>query len=181
MKKINKSRFALLGMLFDKPRSGYEMRQFMLESTDYFWQESDASMYPMLRLLEQEGMITGKSELVGKRERKIFEITQKGKDEFLTWMAKPADKENRRSEFLLKIFLGATVSKEEIIKQLTLRQQKVRESKKRFERIEVDALSDVADEHPHKLFWHMALRYGMISVDAELRWLDECFEILDKK
>jgi DNA-binding PadR family transcriptional regulator len=181
MKKINKSKFAILGLLFDKPRSGYEMRQFMLESTDHFWQESDASMYPMLKLLEQEGLITGKSEFVGKRERKLFEITQSGKDEFLAWMAKPAEKENRRSEFLLKIFLGATVSKEEIIKQLALRQQKLQESKKRFESIEAGTLAEVADEHPHKIFWHMALRYGVISVDAELQWLEECLKILEKK
>jgi len=180
MKKINKSRFAVLGMLFEKPQSGYEIRQFMLESTDHFWQETDASIYPMLKTLETEGKVTGKSEFVGKRERRIFEISQSGKDEFLAWMSRPPEKESRRNELLLKLFLGANVPREEIIKHLALQQQKILKTKKIYKNIEDNVLAEVSDEVPRKLFWRMTLRYGMIHVDAELQWLEECFKILEK-
>ena len=53
MKKVNKSRYALLGMLMEKPRSGYAILQMMQQSTTHFWQESDASVYPMLKILEE--------------------------------------------------------------------------------------------------------------------------------
>jgi len=181
MKKINKSRFAILGLLFEKPQSGYAMVQMMQQSTDYFWQETDASMYPMLKTLEAEGKVTAKSEFVGKRERKIFAITQAGKDEFLAWMAMPAEKENRRNELLLKLFFGAALPKEEMIKHLALRQQKMLETKKAFKSIETTVLTEVADEDQQKRFWLMALRYGQIHVDADLKWLDECCKVLEKK
>jgi DNA-binding PadR family transcriptional regulator len=181
MKKVNKSRVAILGLLFEKPRSGYSILQMMQQSTDYFWQETDASVYPMLKILEAEGKVTVKSEFVGKRERKIFEITQAGKDEFLAWMATPAEKENRRNELLLKLFLGATVATEDIVKQLALHQQKALKIKKEFKSIENDVLSNVSNEHPHKRFWLMALRYGILHNEAELAWLDECFNVLEKK
>jgi len=181
MKKINKSRFAILGMLLEKPRSGYSILQMMQQSTDYFWQETDASVYPMLKILEAEGKVTAKSEFVGKRERKIFEITQAGKDEFLTWMAIPAEKEPRRNELLLKLFLGASVAKENIIKLLVLHQQEALQTRKAFKNIETNVLSDVTDENPHKRFWLMALRYGIINNEAKLSWLDECFKVLEKK
>lgn len=181
MKKNNKSRYAVLGMLLQKPQSGYEIRQFMINSTDYFWQESDASIYPMLKILETEGKVTAQSEFVGKRERKIFEITQTGKDEFLAWMTKPAEKENSRNELLLKFFLGASVPKEEVVKQLFLRKQNLQETKKKYKSIEADVLSKVANEYPHKFFWLMALQYGVVHADTELRWLDECIEKLEKK
>jgi PadR family transcriptional regulator, regulatory protein AphA len=153
----------------------------MQQSTNHFWQEYDASVYPMLKLLETEGKVTATKELVGKRERTIFEITQSGKDEFLAWMARPAEGESRRSELLLKVFFGANAPTEEIIKQLALQQHKVQEEKKQFKSIEADVLAHVADEYPHKSFWIMALRYGMLHADAELTWIDECCKVLEKK
>jgi PadR family transcriptional regulator AphA len=181
MKKINKSRFAILGMLLEKPRSGYSMLQMMQQSTNHFWQEYDASIYPMLKMLEAEGKVTATRELVGKRERTIFAITQSGKDEFLAWMAQPAEEENRRSELLLKVFFGAHVPTEEIIQQLALQQQKAREEKKQFKSIEENILSPISDEYEHKQFWIMTLRYGVLHADAELKWIDECFKMLGKK
>ncbi len=82
MKQTNKTKFAILGILLDSPCSGYDIKQSMLRSTAHFWQESDASIYPMLKTLEQEGLVTSRSESVGKRERKIFELTDSGKKEF---------------------------------------------------------------------------------------------------
>lgn len=181
MKKTNKTKFAILGMLFDQPRSGYQIRQFMLESTNHFWQESDASIYPMLKKLEAEQLVTSKCEFVGKRERKIFEITEAGKKEFSGWLALPAEEETHRSELLLKLFFGAHTTKEECLEQLSLHLKRVLETKKVFEHIETDSLSQIPDEHPHKLFWIMALRNGIIQVNAELQWLTECFKILEKR
>jgi len=181
MKKENKSKYAILGMLFDKPQSGYEILQFMKESTTHFWQESDASIYPMLKALERDGLVTSRSEFVGKRERKIFEITASGKKYFLTWMALPAEKENNRSELLLKLFFGATTTQEENIKQLVMRRGQAQETKRIFRRIAEQTLSQVSDEHPHKQFWSMTLRYGLKLAEAELEWLDECINILKNK
>ncbi|MFH1832013.1 MAG: PadR family transcriptional regulator, partial [bacterium] len=95
MKKINKSRYAILGMLFDGPASGYDIMEGMHRSTGHFWQESDASVYPMLKVLEAEGKVSSRSEFVGKREKKIFEITHLGKEEFLAWIVLPVGKETR--------------------------------------------------------------------------------------
>jgi len=181
MKKINRSRFAILGMLLEKPRSGYEIRKFMHFSTDHFWQESDASIYPMLNILEKEGKLTSKSEAVGKRERKIFEITQSGKDEFFAWMASPSKKEIHRNDLLLKLFLGANVPKEEILKLLVSHKQKALAEKKEYIKIENDALSQFSDEYPHKLFWIMTLRYGMQNVSAKLEWIEDCIKLLKNK
>ena len=180
MKKTNKTRYAILGMLFSKPRSGYQIRQFMLDSTAHFWQETDASIYPMLKKLEVEGMVTSRSEFVGKRERQIFEITQAGKNDFLAWMALPAEKENHRNELLLKLFFGATATREEMIKHLKTHMAKCQETKETFKRIQTDVLWQVSDNHPHKTFWMIALKNGMVHVAAELGWVQECIKLLEK-
>jgi DNA-binding PadR family transcriptional regulator len=181
VKKVNKSRFAILGILLEKPRSGYEILQFMKESTTHFWQESDASIYPMLKILEKEEKVVSQREATGKRERTIFHITDDGKKEFLVWMALPPEKENRRSELLLKLFFGGNTTSKEILKQLHLRMQKVQETKETFKHIETNVLSSVPNKYRHKNFWKMALRYGTLHSEAEITWLTECIKILEKK
>lgn len=174
MKKINKTRYAILGMLADRPRSGYEIRKFMLESTAHFWQESDASVYPMLKKLAAEKKVTACSEHFGKRKRKIFEITPAGKKEFSAWLAIPAERENRRSELLLKLFFGAHATPDDVIKKLLQRRQQVLDAQKKFEKIDSETLAEVADTHPHKMFWAMTLQYGIKLTEAEIEWIDDC-------
>lgn len=180
MKKINKSRYAILGLLLDKPRSGYEIKQFMLEFTIHFWQESDASIYPMLKTLEVEENVTSKSEFVGRRERTIFEITEAGKNEFLQWLVLPAEEGTRRNEYLLKLFFSANATKEDVIQQLQLRQKSIEESEVRFRNIAENVLSKVSDENDRKLFWTLTLNNGIMHVKAEERWLADCLKMLKK-
>jgi PadR family transcriptional regulator, regulatory protein AphA len=181
MKKNDKSRYAILGMLLNEPMSGYDIIKEMQESTANFWQESDASIYPMLKTLEEEGKVKSKSEYVGKRESRVFEITSKGKKEFMSWMEMPTEIDKRRNEFLLKLFFGANVSKEKILQKLFSRLEKVQELKRKFKSIERDTFSKISDDNPHKVFWYMTLRSGLIDVQAEIKWLNECIKTLKVK
>lgn len=177
MKKINKTRYAILGMLYDKPRSGYEIIQRMSESTAHFWQESDASIYPMLKKLEAEDKLQVHHERTGKRKRAMFEITASGKKEFAAWMALPAQPENVRNELLLKLFFGATGSKESLIKLLEAKLKHSKKIKQTFASIEKN-LATVDDKNPHKPFWQMTLKNGILQNKASLAWLKESLETL---
>jgi PadR family transcriptional regulator, regulatory protein AphA len=181
MKKSDKSRYPILGMLLSGPLSGYNIIKEMHGSTDYFWQESDASIYPMLKTLEKEGKVKSRAEYSGKRESRIFEITPQGKKEFLAWMEMPTEIDKRRNEFLLKLFFGGNVSKEKILQKLFSRLEKVQALKRKFKSIERDTFSKISDDNPHKMFWYMTLRHGLIAVLAEIKWLNECINIVKKK
>lgn len=178
--KINKTRYALLGMLFDFQMSGYEIKQFMLGSTANFWKESDASIYPMLKILEKEGMVASKCELKGKRESRKFEITDAGKKEFLEWMEKTTEKEGRRNELLLKLFFGKNVNPEESIKKLHLRLSKVKKEYEQFIDIQDNVLAKLPDDYPNKIFWSITLRNGILLTEAEIKWIVESIKALKK-
>lgn len=180
MKKVNKSRYAVLGILFDKPHSGYSILSMMKQSTTHFWQESDASVYPMLRRLEAEGKVTSSHEATGKRERIIFEITQSGKDEFLAWLTSPTAKESYRNEFMLKLFFGAFTEKKTLIDLLKTKQAHCKELDKIYQNTSSSVLEKLPDTHQHKLYWIMALRFGQLHNDAEQQWIVEYLERLSK-
>jgi hypothetical protein len=92
----------------------------------------------------------------------------------------PAEEEVRRKELLLKLFFSANATKEEVVKQLVLHQKKIEKIGQQFKHIEEDVLSQVSDDDPRKLFWTMTLRYGILHVKADARWLAECFKMLKR-
>ncbi len=68
-------RAAVLALLAEEPKHGYEMIKEIEERSDGFWKPSAGSIYPTLQLLEDEGLITGTEE-GGKRR---FTLTDEGR------------------------------------------------------------------------------------------------------
>src|SRR5580704_9443724 len=101
MRLVNKTRFAILGILLDGPNTGYEIKSLMGRSTVYFWRESDSTIYPMLKILAKEGKVLSEIIYVGKKKKEVFSITETGRAEFKSWLEGPTGSETPRNEFLL--------------------------------------------------------------------------------
>jgi DNA-binding PadR family transcriptional regulator len=67
----------LLYTLQKKPKSGYEIISEIKEKTEGTWVPSKGTIYPLLRQLEDGGLIKVKT--TEKRSKKIFMVTLKGK------------------------------------------------------------------------------------------------------
>src|SRR4051795_1352093 len=67
-------RTALLVLLAEEPRNGYQLMQEIEERSDGAWRPSPGSVYPALQQLEDEGLVrTAESE-----GRRVFELTDEG-------------------------------------------------------------------------------------------------------
>ena len=69
-------RLALLILLGEEPRNGYQLMQTIEERSDGRWRPSPGSVYPTLAQLEDEGLIRA----VDHEGTKLFEITDAGRD-----------------------------------------------------------------------------------------------------
>lgn len=78
MKKGHISTLILL-TLEKGPSHGYSLMHIIKEDTYGVWNPTASSLYPHLSSLTEKGLIEFTSEMEGKRERKVYEITQKGK------------------------------------------------------------------------------------------------------
>jgi DNA-binding PadR family transcriptional regulator len=78
MKKGHISTLILLA-LEKEPSHGYSLMQTIKEDTYGVWNPTASSLYPHLSSLTEKGLIEFTTELEGKRERKVYEITEKGK------------------------------------------------------------------------------------------------------
>ncbi len=67
-------RAAILALLAEQPRNGYQMIQELGERTGGVWKPSPGSVYPALQQLEDEGLVRS----VEHEGRRAFELTDEG-------------------------------------------------------------------------------------------------------
>ena len=56
--KDKKSKYAILGMLSIEPMSGYDIKKEIEENISNFWTESYGQIYPVLKSLVAEKLVT---------------------------------------------------------------------------------------------------------------------------
>jgi PadR family transcriptional regulator, regulatory protein AphA len=167
MGSVNKTRYAILGMLLDEPCSGYEIKTLMGRSTAYFWRETDSTIYPMLKILAKEGKVLSEVSYAGKKKREVFSITKEGRAEFQSWLEGPTSQEISRNEFLLKLFF--VTDDKEFTRLLQERGEKTKKTYEEYRKIE-ERLESLGD-HPRKKVRLKLLRYGMNQLKLEMEWL----------
>lgn len=169
MKSSNKTRYAILGVLLEGPTTGYDIKSFMGRSTVYFWRESDSTIYPMLKVLAQEGKVLSEVVYVGKKKKEVFSITETGQMEFKAWFDSPTSEETPRNEFLLKLFFA--IDRKEMVRLFQERLEKVQNTYEEYKKIE-SRLENLGD-YPQKAIRLTSLRYGIIQLTSEITWLKE--------
>ena len=169
MRSVNKTRYAILGMLLDGPCTGYEIKSLIRRSTAYFWRESDSTIYPILKVLADEGKALSKIVYVGKKRKEVFSITEAGRAEFKTWLESPTGLETSRNEFLLKLFF--VTNREEMTWLFQERLEKIEKIFEEYKKIE-ERLENLKDS-PRKAIRLKVLRYGIAHLALEIQWLKE--------
>jgi len=173
--KNNTTKYAILGLLTIEPLSGYEMKKLIKESLAYFWSESNGQIYPTLNQLLKDHWIVVSNTTSSSKKSTRYAITEQGSKELQIWMQKDIEKSVHRDENLLKLFFGANVPKQESIRRLESRQEKLTEKLNEYQTI-VKALEKKSG--PHAIYWMMTADYGIRSVQAAIDWCQNCIRIL---
>ncbi len=104
----------ILGFLMRSSMTGYEIKKRFSFSFAFFSGLSYGSIYPALKNMEQKGLITMKLEIQdGAPNRKVYTITDQGKNGFLKELKTPADLGRLKSEYLPKLFFFADLEPRE--------------------------------------------------------------------
>ncbi|WP_406312285.1 PadR family transcriptional regulator [Streptosporangium sp. NBC_01639] len=105
-------RYALLGLLSERPASGYDLAKvFEGELGSYAWQAGYNRIYPELARLADEGLIEPAGE--GARGRRAYALTDAGRSELRAWLLAPRKGGAVRNEPVLRLFLLSALEPED--------------------------------------------------------------------
>jgi len=176
----NKSKYAVLGILSMGPVSGYDIKKVFENIASNFWKESYGQIYPILKGLSEQGLANRSIEKqMGKPDRHIYSITDKGRKVLKKWLIEPVERQIGRHEMPLKLFFGLQVSLEDNIHQVEhfrdLHSGELEDIGSIEERLKAEKVGD-----PKLEFWLMTLNYGKHANSAILGWCDETLARLRK-
>jgi DNA-binding PadR family transcriptional regulator len=87
--------FALLGLIFEQPMSGYDLRKIFSTTAMGSFSDSPGAIYPALARLEANELIRGTvEESASLRKRRVFEITAMGLEALKAWLMKPVTRDD---------------------------------------------------------------------------------------
>jgi DNA-binding PadR family transcriptional regulator len=167
MSSLSPTAKIILGFLRVRPRSGYDIRQAVEVSTQFFWGASFGQIYPELRRLEAAGLVEVESE--GGRGRKAYRLTKAGRRELDQWLHGDDDLFQYRDEGLLRLFFSDFTEPSAALVNVR-RMRAWREQAVAFfrEQIAPHAEEDV------ELGYHFpqrALEFGLVMLEAQAEWL----------
>ena len=163
MSSLSPTARVILGLLAWQPRTGYEIKQVTDQSTRFFWGASYGQIYPELRRLEAAGLVASREEPRGRVPRRVFSLTQAGREALDAWLEEPEEAYEVRDEGLLKLFFGDLMSQEQRLDLVRRRQAWFEESAALFRRIG-DELGEL-DESSETV-----LRYGIELMEWDADW-----------
>jgi DNA-binding PadR family transcriptional regulator len=100
-------------------QTGYDIKQFVDQSTRYFWSASYGQIYPELRRLEEQGLIRGQSEPTGGRARTVYTLTPAGHAALSDWLDPVTDPPFEvRDEGMLRLFFSDVGTPEQRLQNL---------------------------------------------------------------
>lgn len=175
---------ALLGFLNYRSMTGYQIKKYFDQSVSYFWNASLSQIYPTLNQMCKDELVTVKEvESTSALNKKVYYITDKGKEELLKWLVEPTELEPIRSEFLVKLYFSSNVSMDEVIIQLQRLIDSSREKLKGYG----EKLKHIEEEHESRedmreesLFWKLTTKYGIRCQQAFIEWCEECIEEINE-
>ena len=157
-----------LGMLTSGPASGYDLKKFFESTFGHFFAAGYGSIYPALSSLAEQRLVQCEEiPQEGKPDRKVYSITDSGRQELMRALDNRTPGHKLRSEFLATLFFAHLMSDEQINAVLDNRVREVDEFLAMLGAIDMSEIS----------CWPAGARFvagfGKIMAETCKRYIDE--------
>ncbi|QNS02775.1 PadR family transcriptional regulator [Streptomyces xanthii] len=166
--ELTATAWTALGFIAVRPRSGYEIKRACAETVDAFWGVSYAQLYPQLKRLQEEGLITGQ-ESSGGRRQVIWQATEKGRRALDEWLVQPPAAPQLRDEALLKLLFVQSLSPAHALPLIRAKRREFEAWLARFTPEETEGSPGPAD---------LLHSYALTMARAGLTWCDTAEQAL---
>jgi DNA-binding PadR family transcriptional regulator len=164
--------------------TGYELKKFFDTSVAHFWNAEQSQIYAALKQLEAEDLVEMRVEMQTDRpNRKVYSITQDGRDELLEWLATPAEPEQVREPLLIKIFFGRALQRQQLIAVLKSHAEELRRTESMYAGDALDTVrkfAAAAGMEDDARLWALTVDAGIAHHHAIVEWAEHAIAQLER-
>jgi DNA-binding PadR family transcriptional regulator len=162
-------KLGILALLCEEPRCGYQLHATFVERTGDHWPLNVGQVYSTLQRLERDGLVTATE--TDDQGRQFYAITEAGRAEVEAWFAAAIPRAERpRDDLAVKLAVAVTAGTD--VRRVVQQQRAVA-----MHELQGLTLKKGAAERGH-LASSLTLESLIFQVEAEIRWLDHCEELL---
>jgi DNA-binding PadR family transcriptional regulator len=110
--------YAVLVQLAVHPWSTYDLARQRIRYFRYVWPRAESAIYREVKRLALMGLASAEREMVGKRPRTIYSITDDGREALREWLAAPVSPFALEFEALSRLFVAPLGTKEQLMATL---------------------------------------------------------------
>ena len=170
---------AILGFLNYRPYTGYDLKKFFDTSVRHFWPADQSQIYRTLSRMSDSGWV--EIEVIPQETRparKVYHITDAGKQELRSWLVTPLTPEENRSAEMIQVFFAAQLSDEEILAIFERTADLLRAGLQHYAMIprNIEAYSEYTSSPREFFFWMLTLDVGIQNLNASLSFVENLIE-----
>ncbi len=164
-------RDALLGLLSQGPRHGYQLKAEFDAATGSAWPLNVGQVYSTLQRLEKVGLVepSGDADDEG---RVTWRLTGAGSDELTSWLTQPvAQPLATRDELSLKVLIALATDAAPVAEVINAQRDAAMATLQSLTRMKAEGAA-TAERSPEDFAWALHLDRMVLMTEAEIRWLD---------
>lgn len=172
---------AILGFLNDGPLSGYDLKSKFDASVRHFWPADQSQIYRTLSRLAEQGH--AEIEVVEQEvrpDRKVYHITDSGREELHRWLASDLPVGGQRIAALVQIYFAGKLTDEEILRMLRGLAGKMRAGLDQLKAVRVGIRPAECAVTRDSFFRPLTLDYGITITQANLDWLEGVIDKVER-
>jgi len=173
----------LLGYLARGPRTGYDLKKTFDASAAHFWPARQNQIYRTLTRLHEQGQISLEIvEQTDRPNRKLYAITEAGRDELLAWLCTPVEEPIWRSHLLSQLFFSDAIDDDAAIALLEARLRHLTEEVQQYEQmIELGDEPATPENARDQFFRWLTLDHGIRTHLCSIDWTKDAIRRIRRK
>lgn len=168
-------KYAILGMVNREPLTGYDITKGFNESLSKFWEAKHSQIYPEMRRLVDEGLVSFEVTIQGERmKKKLYSITPKGREELMDWLRQDDPLASvPKDSFRMRLYFGENLTKEERGEIITRQHKKVSERLDGLKKKRI-LFEEVVRTNARDYGEFLLINGAVLREQAYLEWLEDC-------
>lgn len=162
-------RDAMLALLVEGPKHGYQLKQEFEASTSDTWTVNIGQVYTTLSRLERDGLVEldpDGDDADDDRDRKVFRLTEQGEGAADRWLLTPLTRDvSNRNELALKLLVAVRCGAADPFAIIAAQRQATQAALQDFTALK-------ASPGEKDLAWELQLDRLTLHAQSEIRWLD---------